>query len=127
LDLAVLYWQTAGMLESHFLLVGAENDERENRLCQIMRLLAYRYVVQADAWKQICGRLQVDPAVLLKDYPGYDNLLRMEETARLVACSQEEATATVRQDGDADAQVTTAAAIAAVMWKFLEDRADEGM
>src|SRR5262249_46171514 len=34
-DVAVLYWQTAGMLESYLLVNGAEDDARENRLCQI--------------------------------------------------------------------------------------------
>jgi hypothetical protein len=123
LDLALLYYQAAAMLEVYLPLTGAANDERENRLGKIMQLLAYRYVAQADAWRHVCGRLQVDPAVLLKHYPGYDNLQRMEETARLVACSQEDATAIVRQGGDAEAQVTTAATIADAMWTFLEDRA----
>jgi hypothetical protein len=63
------------------LLVGAKNDERENRLCEAMQLLTYLYVAQADAWRDVCGRLQVDPEVLLRDYPGYDSLQCMEETA----------------------------------------------
>jgi hypothetical protein len=124
LDLALLYYQATGMLEVYLLLTGAANDERENRLCKMMQVLTYRYVAHADAWRQVRGRLQVDPEVLLRDYPGSDSLQLMEETARLVACSHEDATAIVRQGGDPDAQLATAAEIADAMWKFLEDRAD---
>jgi hypothetical protein len=63
-----------------------------SRIWELARVVAYRMVVEADAWRRLCGELRIGPEVLLKDLPGYEEMQRTEEAARLAACTAEEAT-----------------------------------
>ena len=86
------------------------------------RLAAYRLCVEADAWKRVCGELNIDPEALLRDLPGYDTLRRTEEAARLSAWTPEEATAQLRRLGPADTEAPTVEGAARAMRQFIDQR-----
>lgn len=98
-----------------------------------MRLLAYAVVARADGWRLLCAELHLDGEAFLRLLPGYEAVRRLEETARPLAFTQEEALAYLRDaiqtDEDANAgkpvkerriSIDTPAQIAAAMREVLE-------
>jgi hypothetical protein len=107
LDLTAWYWQVSEIHAEHSWMRDDEGDDpMGDRLMFLERLAAYCFLVNADAWQRFCGELSIDKDALLRDSPGYDTVKRMEENARLLACSHEEAAAYVRQL-DPQAEVRT--------------------
>jgi len=98
LDLAAFYWRVETFLEQDALLdKGKETRKRDQRLWKAAKTMAYRFVVRADGWKLLCAELHLDADSLLQKLPGYENLRHMEELARAIACSPEEAVANLRE------------------------------
>ena len=123
LHFGLLFWQGTG--------IAALCDEapvckkfRHNtgHLWDLTRMVAYRIGVQADGWKRLCDELRIGPDFLLRDLPGYEDVQRTEEAARLAACTAEEATAFLRQSGDQTAEALTAEKAAKAMRDFLDQR-----
>src|SRR5262249_3851563 len=101
-------------------------------------MLCYRFVVRADGWRLLCTEMHIDPVVLLKELPGYDAVQQMEQVARLLAFSAEEALAFLRADAEArrpaqqetpgvrrEYKVDTVADVAQSMRAFLQERLEE--
>jgi hypothetical protein len=61
-----------------------------------VRMLAFQFVLDAEAWKLFCAELHIDPEVLVYPLPGLDVLRLIEELARVLAFTTEEAAAYVR-------------------------------
>ena len=55
-------------------------DEGHRRL----RMLAFRFVVDADAWKLLCAGVPIDPEAMLRHLPGCEAVRGMEGAARVV-------------------------------------------
>jgi hypothetical protein len=102
------------------------------------RMIAYRCLVHAEGWRLFCGELGIDPDVLLRDLPGFDEVRRLHEQAREVAYTEAEARTFLRRAyrrrdsaGAASAEPgqspepETAAGVAASMRRFLRDTADD--
>ncbi len=98
LDLAAQYWHVSGILESHQMLnemlpKAQQDNATADRMCGITRMLAYVFVVNLDAWRQLMAELQIVSDVLLKCMPGYSTVERLEPLARESAFTAEEAAA----------------------------------
>jgi hypothetical protein len=92
LDLVACYQEALTCsMEGDLLYRGREWREHHDLFWNAARILAYRFLVLVDAWKLMCTELQIDPAVLIRDLPGYDTLCRQEAAMRLIAFSAEEA------------------------------------
>ena len=70
-----------------------QDQQREERRWPLVRILAHRFVVRAEGWQLLCAELHLDPEVLPRQLPGYEAVKQMEEVARRVAFSAEEAQA----------------------------------
>jgi hypothetical protein len=97
-------------------LAGGRGVEKEEPL-QHLRLHAFRLVHAADAWQLLSAELRIDPEAILRHLPGRDLVRGVEETARKVAFTPEEAA------GFLGAEVGTAEEEARGMLDFLKDRA----
>ena len=94
LDLAVWYWRLTGLMEREpWSRPSRQDQQREERRWQLVRMLAYRFMVRAEGWQLLCAELHLDPEVLPRQLPGYEAVKQMEEVARRVAFSAEEAQA----------------------------------
>lgn len=136
LDLSVGYWRLTGLLGQEPLgRPSREDRRREKRQWQLVKMLAYRSVVLADGWRLLCTQLQVDPEVLLRELTGHQAVEQMEEVARLMAFSAEEALAYLRASAEAvrpaegdttavrrECRLDTAAGVAQSMRAFLQAR-----
>jgi len=139
LDLAALYWRFAGLLEQEsWDRPSRQERQRQERRWQLLKMLAYRYVVRADGWRLLCAEMSIDPEVLLRELPGYDSVQQMEQVTRLIAFGAEEALAFLRTEAEAvrpageeagavrrEYQIDTAADVARSMRAFLQARLDE--
>jgi hypothetical protein len=139
LDLAALYWRLAGLLEQEpWDRPTRQEPQRDERRWQLLKMLAYRYVVRADGWRLLCAELPIDPEVLMRELPGYDAVQQMEQVARLIAFSAEEALAFLCAEAEAvrpaeegerkvrrEYKIDTAADVARSMREFLQARLDE--
>jgi hypothetical protein len=97
LDRAVIYWRVMNLLDKEPLFGQTRKaKQREERLWRGVETLAYRIVVQADAWKLFCRQLQIHPDVPLKDLPGHEAVSHVEKLARNLACTHEEACTRLR-------------------------------
>jgi hypothetical protein len=97
-----------------------------------LRMLAFRFVVDADAWKLLSADLRIAPEAVLGRLPSCGLLNDMEEAARKIAFTPEEALAYLRAQPDAEGagpaardedRIKTAAEVAQEMRGFLEERA----
>ncbi len=98
LDRAVIYWRVESALD--YLASRSakyKGGQREDGLWTVMQMLCFRVQLDADAWKLLCAELKIDPEPLLRGLPGYESVKQMEECARLVAFTAEEATVFLRQ------------------------------
>jgi hypothetical protein len=120
LDLAAWHWHILTVLAENSLCFNKkEAKQHEDRLWNVIRLLAYRFVVCADAWGCLCGELGIDPHALLRGCPGFDTIKSLEEQARPIAFSAEAAAEYVRQR-DGQARVSTVADTIAAMREALQ-------
>jgi hypothetical protein len=104
LDLAAQLWRMEAMAADHaFLRGGKRNDQLADRLERNLRILAWRLVLNADAWRLFCGELGVDPEAVLPGCPGKDMVDDAESLARLLAFAPEEALAWFRDRDKAHA------------------------
>jgi hypothetical protein len=123
-DRALHYWRCATMLEQDAWLFGdgKEGGPSADRLEQILRMWAYLYVVEADAWKRLAAELKIDPEAVLRDVPCYESLRQMEESIRLSAFTEQEATDYLRRRYGEEARPQTVEAELASMRAFLDSR-----
>jgi hypothetical protein len=123
LEHALMYWHVSALAADwqHF-MVDAKDKERSERMWACARMAAYRFCVEADAWKRLSGEMNIDPEALLHDLPCYDTLRPMEALARFMAWTLEEATAELRRLGRADAKVPTVEMAVRAMRDFLDTR-----
>jgi hypothetical protein len=123
LERASIYWHGTGLAEelSEF-PIGKDDRARAERWRKLLRLMAYHMTVEADAWKQLCAELHIDPEALLRDFPAYDTIRRWEEAARLDAYPPEEAAAALRSLGIEADKAPTVEATMKAMREFLDSR-----
>lgn len=121
LDIITWYWRLEANLTEGFVFMNQrESQQHENRLEPLLKMFAHQFVVNAHGWKEFCDEIQVDPDALLRGYPGFDTIKDFDETARLLACSPEEALAFVRGKHGPDAEIETAESAAQLMRAELE-------
>jgi hypothetical protein len=97
LEFAATYWQVTCVLDQEPPpRQTPKAKQREDRLWRALRALALRFVTQAEGLKLLCRELQIDPEIFLRDMPGYEIVRQMEDTARAIACTREEAIACLR-------------------------------
>jgi hypothetical protein len=97
-------------------------------------MVAFRFVIDADAWKLLCAELRLDPEAILRHLPGCDLVRDVEQAARKVAFTAEEALADLRSELEAaeaaadlgpaarrEYRLDTAADVARGMREFLEE------
>jgi hypothetical protein len=102
-------------------LLASGQVEHEAAHRQI-RMLAFQFALEADAWQLLSAELQMDPEAILGHLPGRDLVRYVEEAARRIAFTPEEALAYLRQQTPA-VEMETAADIARGMKAFLAERA----
>jgi hypothetical protein len=71
-------------------------------LDRVAKVLAFRTVLQADAWRLFCSDLHVDAELILSDLPGYQAVCDFEKSARHWACTAKEANAYLRRSAARD-------------------------
>jgi hypothetical protein len=116
-------------------LLASGRAEGEEPLRHV-QMHAFRFILGADAWKLFCAELHIDPEAILGHLPGCDLVRGMEEAAREVAFTPEEALAWLRRPVEAaeaaagkapaarrEYRMDTAADVAREMREFLEERA----
>jgi hypothetical protein len=148
LDLAANFWQWWGLWMSYGVRDPAEAGTKKSRCGQkkslqrlerraggIVRYYASRFVAHVEGWKQFCSELQIDPEAQLNFMIGWETIRRTEESARVLAFSDEEAALfvhfeSVAVEGDdllekEPAPVETAEDLAE-SWHVLLDKFKEG-
>jgi hypothetical protein len=104
----------------------ARTDPQVQELREAVQILAYRCVLQADAWESLSAELHIEPDALVKDLPGYDTVCRMVKTARVVAFTKEEATAYLSRAkvvfGGGEYRIETAEEVVQAMREILQER-----
>ena len=101
---------------------GNRQDRRERQLLHDVRLHAYLFLVESEGWYRFCAERNLDPDVLVRDFPGYTTVKAAEKVARVLAYTPEEAAQAVRlQQGDT-ASVLMAETILAGYRKALAGR-----
>jgi hypothetical protein len=99
LDTAVVYWRLKDYLDQQPVGGGrrrGRSQAKEHR--RTLRLLAFFCVLRADGWKLFCEGLLIDPDVPPRKLPGYKAVQEMEQDARVLAFTAEEAAAYLRED-----------------------------
>jgi hypothetical protein len=121
---AARFWNTLAVLEDSVIARrgAAPTGDRDQRLHSVARLWAYLYTVEAEAWKRLAAELNLDPETLLRDLPGYGTLRDTEEVIRLMAFTEEEATAYLRQRGGTEVRPVTVEKVLADLWAVLHSR-----
>jgi hypothetical protein len=123
LELALMYWHVSALAADwQQFMVDAKDKERSERMWACARMAAYRFCVEADAWKLLSGEMNIDPEALLRDMPCYDTLRPMEELAWFMAWTPEEATAHLRRLGRVDGQAPTVEGAVQPMRELLDTR-----
>jgi hypothetical protein len=98
LDVAALYWRVSGLLAGWEALT--DKDAAAEKLDGPLKMFAYAFTAKLDGWRRFCAELQVDPELLMAGLPGYDTVKRIEEEARAIAFTPEEATAYLQRKCD---------------------------
>jgi hypothetical protein len=81
-QMSQLYLVCALFAATGLLAAGkVEAEEGNGRL----RLLGFRFVVNADAWKLFCAEVPIDPEAILRHLPGAAVVRGMDEAARKLA------------------------------------------
>jgi hypothetical protein len=113
LDLACLYWQTSGALESY---AADGDDDHTRRLCDrlhgVMRGLGYAMMSHAEAWRRLCGELAIDQDALTRGMCGHDMLARALAAAETDACTADEMRALAKARDPAAEVVTVESSLA---------------
>jgi hypothetical protein len=123
LHLGLLYWRGSELAaEWQEFARGKEDKARGDRLWGLVRMAAYRIVIESDGWRRLCGELKIDPEALLRDMPAYEELRRTEEAARLAAYTAEEAADYLRRSGGREAEPPTAEDAARAMRDVIDRR-----
>jgi hypothetical protein len=139
LDLAAVYWRFSALLDQELRARPSRPErQQDERRWQLLKMLCYLFVVRADGWRLLCTEMHIDPVVLLKELPGYDAVQHMEQVARLLALSAEEALDFLHADAETrrpaaaetpalrrEDKVDTAADVAQSMRAFLQARLDK--
>jgi hypothetical protein len=113
LDLACLYWQTAGVLESYSADgVDAHSRRPCDRLYRVMRGLGYVLRTHAEAWRRLCEELAIDPDALTRGLWGRDALARALDAAESDACTADEMRRSVQARDPAGEVVTVESSLA---------------
>jgi hypothetical protein len=114
LDLAGLFWRAEVMWAES---AAFNEEEAPSKWCEATtQMWAYLITAKLDGWRQFCTELKADPELLIRGLPGSRGVKRIEETARGLTFTREEATAWVRGRGDEQAEVIDAGTVAADLW-----------
>lgn len=97
LDSAVLTWRLMTMLEQGLLFKDKKSTLQDQRIWKMVKFESHRFVVRSDGWKLLCRDLHIDSDRILRQLPGHDNIGQMEEQARGLAFSAEEALRYLRE------------------------------
>jgi hypothetical protein len=123
LDLTVVFCLAADMVDKLDATDSGKKKKAErNRFWTILRLVAFRICVGADAWKRLCGELKIEPEMVLGHLPGYYAIQLVEKAARPYAFTPEEAAAYLRKSGGEGAELPTVEAAAKEMREFIDRR-----
>jgi hypothetical protein len=102
LTLEMAWWMDGVMVWNWPHSPRAEELDELRRVIDMGPILAYKCVVELDAWQQFCAELHVDPEVFWKDLPHYSLMKLSDKIVRDHAATPEEAAAYVRQHGEAN-------------------------
>jgi hypothetical protein len=122
LDLAAFYWETSGLLGEWEVLTDEARQGPPKLLYTTVAATAYMFLTKLDGWRRFCSGFPCDPEQLMKHLPGLATVRRTEESARLRACTHEEATLWMREEGNKSAEALTVETVAASFWAFVNDR-----
>ncbi len=95
------------------------DDEGDERFWKLMRATAYAVTLEADGWTQFCEAMRLDPECLLGGLEARDLLKMVEDNARDLAYTAEEALA-YRREGGSCAGVRTPSVVAAELRKIFD-------
>jgi hypothetical protein len=137
-EAAAWYWKISAMYGQSLIWLSPQEESRRcDRLLNEMKMLCYHYVVRADGWKLVCSQWHLDPEALCRELPGYETMRDLEDVARRLAFSGEEARAywteatRARKDTGEECgpapefdAVKAAENVAKSMLAFLNDRLD---
>jgi hypothetical protein len=124
LNLATLYLNCALRQDAAGCPESDEEKAKPERRYGLTRMLAYLFTVESDAWRRFCAELPADPEMLLKLLPGYETVNLIADAASLDAFTVEEATAWLRENGNAGAEANTVEATVARMRDFVQSRVE---
>jgi hypothetical protein len=123
LDLILEFWLGVSMVvKLDATGAGKKQEAERDHFWSVVRMVAYRICVGADAWRRLCGELKIGPETLLRRLPGYQAMQRTEEAARLYAFTSEEAVAYLRQSGGEGAEPPTVEESGKAMRDFIDQR-----
>lgn len=123
LDLTVRYWQAGGLMADWEAVLEEEQGEPRRRLRAAMKVFAYILTIKLAGWRRFCSEFNIDPEFLMKDLPGFAIVQRTEESARIMACTPDEATAWMQKRGGETAKMPTVEDEAASLWDFVDSKA----
>jgi hypothetical protein len=84
-----------------------DKDAAAEKLDGPLKMFAYAFTTKLDGWRRFCAELQADPELLMAGLPGYDTVKDIEEEARAIAFTPEEATAYLQRKCDETAEAVT--------------------
>jgi hypothetical protein len=122
LDTAALYWRTSGLLAEWE--ASPDKDASPEKCDGVLKMCAYVFTAKLDGWRRFCAELKADPELLMDRLPGYDTVKRVEEGARHIAFTPEEATAWVRRRGGETAEAVKVETEAAGLWAVVNSWAE---
>jgi hypothetical protein len=122
LDMAAFYWEISGLLGEWEALTDEGEQKPPYLLYTTVAASAYLFVTKLDGWRRFCSEFPCDSEQLMKGLPGFATVKRTEESARLRACTREEATLWIREEGNKSAETLTVETVAASFWAFVNDR-----
>lgn len=114
LDVALLWWKGWIMF--------LDDSEPSDTFARGLRLLAYLFVIRRQAWQRLCEEYQIDGSAVLAGYRAFEATEELADDISQMACTAEEAAATVRRKHP-DAPTLTADDILASMKQRVETRA----
>ena len=131
LNLAACFWRAEGLLASVCDLADhpkrrKKRDEseqaREDRMLFLVRWFGYRIVVNADAWRRFCAELNIETPRMVAVLSDQLMLNDVEECARIVAFSADEANACPGHWKDENVRAPTVDDVLKTWREFLDAR-----
>jgi hypothetical protein len=109
LSLEMTWWMCGVLIWQWPTSPRAEELDELRRMIDGAPMLAYRCVIELDAWKRFCEELHVDAEVFWKDFSLYDLMKQSEDAVRRNAATPEEAASYLARHGKTEGPAVEAA------------------